>query len=232
MPKNIFNISEFEKIIKYEFKDKSLLEKALCHSSYANEHRNLNLESNERLEFLGDAVLELVISNFIYKRYNKMPEGELTKFRATIVCESTLAKEARQLKIGDYIVFGKGEKLTGGKMRESILADAFEAIIGAVYLDSNIEIVRKYIMTIMEPVIYSLQKSFGTMDYKTYLQEIIQKNSKETVRYQIVNELGPDHSKEFTAIAIHNGKQLGKGNGKTKKEAEQNAAFNALNNNQ
>lgn len=231
MLKNKYNISEFENIIKYKFKDKSLLVEALCHSSYANEHRNLNLESNERLEFLGDAVLELVVSDFIYKNYNKMPEGELTKFRASIVCEATLAKEARQLKIGEYIIFGKGEKVTGGKMRDSILADAFEAVIGAVYLDSNIETVEKYIMTIIEPVIASLQKSFKTMDYKTYLQEIIQKNSRETVGYQIVDELGPDHSKEFTAVAIHNSKQLGKGRGKTKKEAEQNAAFNALNNN-
>lgn len=223
------NLLEFEKIISYEFKNKNLLTQALCHSSYANENRKTNIKNNERLEFLGDAILELVISDYIFNSYPEMPEGELTKFRASIVCETTLAKEAISLKIGDYIMLGKGEKSTGGSTRESILADAFEALIGAIYLDNGIDCVKQYILKIMKPVIFKLQESFKTMDYKTYLQEIIQKKDKETVKYEIIKEQGPDHSKEFIAVATHNGKNLGKGLGKTKKEAEQNAALDALN---
>lgn len=224
------DLSEFEKIIDYKFKNKKLLEQALSHSSYINEARRNHIENNERLEFLGDAVLELVISEYIYIKYTNMPEGELTKFRASIVCEPTLAQQAKKLKIGKYIMLGKGEKTTGGDGRDSILADAFEAVIGAVYLDGGIESAKKYILAIMNPIISSLQQSFKTMDYKTYLQEIVQKTSKETVRYEIIDEIGPDHSKEFIAVAIHGNEKLGQGKGRTKKEAEQNAAMDALNN--
>jgi ribonuclease-3 len=208
--------------------DKNLLKKAFSHSSYANEKRKLNIESNERLEFLGDAVLELVISEYIYNHFPKMPEGELTKFRASIVCETTLAEEARVLNIGNYIMLGKGEKSTGGETRNSILADAFESVIGAIFLDGGIECAKKHILGIMEPIIANLQKSFRTMDYKTYLQELVQSTSKETVRYEIIDEIGPDHDKAFIAQATHNRKVLGQGQGRTKKEAEQNAAFEAL----
>lgn len=221
-------LSEFEKIISYEFKDKNLLKKAFSHSSYANEKRKQGIESNERLEFLGDAVLELVISEYIYKNFPKMPEGELTKFRASIVCETTLAQEAKRLNIGKLIMLGKGERVTGGETRNSILADAFEAIIGAIFLDSGIECAKDYILGIMKPVIINLQKSFRTMDYKTYLQEIVQSASKETVRYEIIGEIGPDHDKQFIAQAIHDGEILGEGRGRTKKEAEQFAAYEAL----
>lgn len=221
-------LSEFEKIINYEFKDKNLLKKAFSHSSYANEKRKQGIESNERLEFLGDAVLELVISEYIYKNFPKMPEGELTKFRASIVCETTLAQEAKRLNIGKLIMLGKGERVTGGETRNSILADAFEAIIGAIFLDSGIECAKDYILGIMKPVIIDLQKSFRTMDYKTYLQEIVQSTSKETVRYEIIGEIGPDHDKQFIAQAIHDGEILGEGRGRTKKEAEQFAAYEAL----
>lgn len=223
------DLLDFEKVIAYEFKDKKLLAQALCHSSYANENRKIDFENNERLEFLGDAVLELVISDYIFKNYTSMPEGELTKFRASIVCEATLAKQATKLKIGEYIMLGKGEKSMGGNKRDSVLADTFEALIGAIYLDNGIECVKKYILDIMSSTILKLQTSFKTMDYKTYLQEIIQKHNRETVKYEIIKEQGPDHSKEFVAVAIHNGKNLGKGCGKTKKEAEQNAALDALN---
>lgn len=222
------DIMEFEKIIKYEFKDKNLLKKAFSHSSYANEKHKLGIESNERLEFLGDAVLEVVISEYIYKDFPKMPEGELTKFRASIVCEATLADRAKLLNIGEYLLLGKGEKSTGGETRNSILADAFEAVIGAIFLDSGIEYAKKHILGIMEPVIADLQKSFRTMDYKTYLQEIVQSTSKETVHYEIIEEIGPDHDKEFVSQANHSGTILGTGKGRTKKEAEQNAAFEAL----
>ncbi len=225
------NLIEFEKIINYNFKNKTLLSQALSHSSYANENYKKEIESNERLEFLGDAVLELVISDFIYNEYIEMTEGELTKLRASIVCEPTLAQKAKELKISDYIMLSKGEKSSGGNMRDSLLADTFEAIIGAVYLDSSIETVKEYIINIMKPVILELQNSFRTMDYKTYLQELVQKNSRETVKYKIVDEIGPDHSKQFVAEAIHRNIRMGKGSGKTKKEAEQNAALDALNKN-
>jgi len=223
------DLSEFEKIINYKFKNKKLLAQALCHSSYANENRKIDFDNNERLEFLGDAVLELIISDYIFRNYTSMPEGELTKFRASIVCESTLAKHALKLKIGEYIMLGKGEKCAGGNNKESILADAFEAIIGAIYLDSDTERVKKYILDNMKPTILRLKESFKTMDYKTHLQEVIQKHDRETVKYEIIKEEGPDHNKEFVAVVSHNGKNLGKGSGKTKKEAEQNAALDALN---
>lgn len=222
------DILQFENIIKYEFKDKNLLKQAFCHSSYSNEINKSNIDSNERLEFLGDAVLEIVISEYIYTQYPNMSEGELTKLRASIVCEPTLAKEAKTLKIGNYIMLSKGEKSTGGNTRDSLLADTFEAIIGAVFLDGGIKSAKKYILSIMKPIIANLYKNFRTMDYKTHLQEIVQSTSKETVKYKIIGEIGLDHNKKFIAEALHNGKKIGQGQGKTKKEAEQNAAFSAL----
>ncbi len=225
------DILEFEEKINYKFKDKKLLEKAFSHSSYANESKKRMIESNERLEFLGDAVLELVISEYIYNHYKEMPEGELTKFRANIVCEPTLAKEARKLDIGKFLKLGKGEENTGGRERDSILADAFESVIGAIFLDGGIESAKNYILGLMIPVAKELQNSFRIADYKTYLQEILQKESKETVIYNIINESGPDHNKKFVAAAFHKNVKISEGEGRTKKEAEQKAAYNFLKNN-
>ncbi len=214
--------------INYEFKNSKLLQIALTHSSYAHESK-ANLENNERFEFLGDAVLELVISSFIFQEFPELPEGELTKLRASIVCEGTLAKKARELNLGNCIKLGKGEEHTGGRDRDSILADAMEAIFGAVYLDSGIESAREFIIELMKSSIFDLRKSFKYNDCKTYLQEIIQSKSKLALEYNIVEEKGPAHDKIFIVEVSHCGKSLGKGSGKNKKEAEQNAAFDAIN---
>lgn len=225
---NAFDIEVFEKRIDYKFKDKEKIKLAFTHSSYANEHRNTISENNERLEFLGDAVLDMVVSEYIYKKFPKMPEGELTKLRAGVVCEGSLAKIAREFEFGKYLLLGKGEESTGGRNRDSILADAFEAVIGAICIDGGIESVSKYIMSFMEKVIDDMKINFRTLDCKTHLQEIIQKNSKNPIVYKIIDEKGPDHDKVFIAGVYHNDITLGIGEGKSKKEAEQNAAYNAL----
>ncbi|MDE6181888.1 MAG: ribonuclease III [Eubacteriales bacterium] len=213
----------------YNFKNKKLLETAITHTSFTHENKRKDIEDNERLEFLGDAVLELVISSYIFKKFGELSEGELTKLRASIVCESSLAERARVLKIGENLRLGKGEEQTGGKERDSLLADAFEAIIGAIYIDSNnIEKVSEFIIKQMENTILEKRKSFLKNDCKTYLQELIQKNSKIPIEYTIIEEDGPAHNKMFTVSVIHNGKILGEGKGKSKKDAEQNAAQVAI----
>ena len=222
------HLTEFEKIIEYSFNDKHILSLALTHSSYANEHKLGKFEYNERLEFLGDAVLEFLVSRYIFEKYPELPEGELTKLRASVVCEGSLAKKAVDIHLGDFLYLGKGEELTGGRTRESILADAFEAVIGAVVIDGGIENAEKYVMGLMTDVISSVRNSFMLMDYKTRLQEEIQKSSKEPVAYAIVKESGPDHGKLFEAEVSHRGSVLGSGTGRSKKEAEQAAAKNAL----
>ncbi len=219
--------SEFEKKINYVFKDKRLLNIAFTHSSFSNEN---NLDgNNERLEFLGDAVLELTVSDFLYKKFQYMSEGDLTKLRASIVCEQSLSKIARNINIGKYLKLGNGEEMTGGRERDSILSDALEAIIGAVYLDSSIEYAKKLIISFIPKEIESKQEKLLVNDYKSRLQEILQKNSKEPIVYDIIKEIGPDHNKLFTAQVRHHRKILGTGEGKTKKEAEQNAALSAMN---
>ena len=225
---NSTQLQEFQKRINYGFKNQNLLMLAFTHSSYSNEHRLGRLEYNERLEFLGDAALEFIISKYIYKRFPNMPEGELSKLRASVVCEGSLAKKAKEIGFGKLLLLGKGEELTGGRDRASILADAFEAVIGAVCLDSGIDEAEKYVLNLMGGVIEELKDSFRDADYKTKLQEILQKESKEPLVYSIVGENGPDHVKEFTAQVSHCGKTLGTGKGRSKKEAEQNAANNAL----
>ena len=222
------HLAEFEKIIEYSFNDKHILSLALTHSSYANEHKLGKFEYNERLEFLGDAVLEFLVSRYIFEKYPELPEGELTKLRASVVCEGSLAKKAVDIHLGDFLYLGKGEELTGGRTRESILADAFEAVIGAVVIDGGIEKAEKNVMGLMTDVISSVRNSFMLMDYKTRLQEEIQKSSKEPVAYAIVKESGPDHGKLFEAEVSHSGSVLGSGTGRSKKEAEQAAAKNAL----
>lgn len=225
---NPISLENFEKKINYIFKNKELLALAFTHSSYANENKKGKHENNERLEFLGDAVLDMVVSEYMYKTFPEMPEGELTKLRAGVVCEPSLAKLAREFDFGSYLLLGKGEESTGGRNRDSILADAFEAVIGAVCIDGGILVASSYIMSYMEQEIEQMKKSFRTIDCKTRLQEVIQKASKNPVTYAIIDEIGPDHDKIFVAEVYHDGEVLGKGEGKSKKEAEQSAAFDAL----
>lgn len=219
------DIEDFQSMIGYQFSDSQLLTKALTHSSYANEHRMSKFENNERLEFLGDAVLEIVTSDFLYRKYEDMLEGELTKFRASIVCEPTLANFSKEIDLGDFLRLGKGEDNSGGRFRSSVLSDAVEALIGAIYLDGGIDEARIFIeSTLLKNV--EQRKLF--VDSKTHLQELIQKNSDMTITYEVVAERGPDHSKLFEVTANHNKKVIGHGFGRSKKSAEQEAAFDAI----
>jgi ribonuclease-3 len=221
-------LAEFEDIIGYKFKDRDALVLALTHSSYANEHNLGKYEYNERLEFLGDAVLEFFVSRYIFEKFPQMPEGGLTKLRAGAVCEGTLAKKAHEIRLGEFLRLGKGEELTGGRNRDSVLADAFEAVIGSVLVDGGIPAAEKYVLGLMTDEINALRDSFMFMDFKTRLQEIVQKTSKLPLKYTIVGESGPDHGKVFEAEVLHDGVILGRGTGHSKKEAEQEAAKAAI----
>ena len=210
--------------IGYDFKDISLLEVALTHSSYANEQKKVNCCDNERMEFLGDAVLELSSSDYIYKNHSEMAEGKMTRLRASIVCEPTLALCARAIKLDTFIRLGKGEELTGGRSRDSIVSDACEAVIGAIYLDGGFanakEFIHKYILTDIEH-----KQLF--YDSKTILQEVVQ-GEHEQLTYVLTDESGPDHNKSFTVRACIGERVIGSGTGHTKKAAEQEAAYQAL----
>ncbi len=220
------NMSEFEEILQYKFNDIRLLEHALCHSSYVNEARN-GMTSNERLEFLGDSVLSIVVSDYLYANYKKLPEGELTRLRASLVCEKSLCSFSRQLEIGRFLNLGRGEEKNGGRERDSILADAFEAVLAAIYLDGGIEPARKHVMRfVLDELKHTEDEVFK--DYKTALQEIIQKNPEESVEYVLTDESGPDHDKMFTVEVHLNSNVIGTGTGKNKKRAEQMAAKQAL----
>lgn len=222
-------LKELEKTINYRFKDITSLNTALIHSSFANENKLLVHKNNERLEFLGDVVLNLIVSQYLYKRFETSPEGELTKKRATIVCESSLAFAARKLNLGRYILLGKGEESTGGRNRESILADTFEAVLGAIYIDGSLASAQKFLLDIFEEeAIYAFTTGNLFTDYKTELQEILQRNTNEKIEYTVEKEVGPDHSKKFYMNVIVENKVIGKGIGKNKKEAEQMAAKQAL----
>lgn len=220
-------IEDFEKIIGYEFKNKKFITEALTHSSYANENRLEKYKNNERLEFLGDAVLEVVVSEKLFLTNEKMPEGELTKLRASIVCEKSLAFCARKINLGEFLLLGKGEDVSGGRNRDSVISDAFEAVIGAMYLDGGIEIARNFIL---ENVTKQAEENTVFQDSKTKLQEIIQLESGKELTYILKETTGPDHNKIFKIDAVVEGKVLGQGVGHSKKEAEQKAAFNAINN--
>jgi ribonuclease-3 len=210
----------------YEFKRHSLLKHAITHSSFVHEQKLHQLDSNERLEFLGDAVLELCMSDFLYHRYPEMSEGDLTKKRAALVCESTLATLARGLSIGTFILLGQGEASEGGREKDSILSDVFDSILGAIFLDGGIEEVRALILRLYEPI--ADKTSVGKKDYKTALQEHLQRKGNATAVYSIIKETGPAHKKVFTAQATHKGKVIGTGTGASKKNAEQEAARVAL----
>ena len=216
-----------EEKIGYKFNNIQLLKNALTHSSYANEARN-GICSNERLEFLGDSVLSIVVSDFLFKKFNSIPEGELTKLRSSLVCEKALCGFSRELNLGKYLLLGKGEDKGGGRERDSILADAFEAVLAAIYLDGGMEIARKIVMNF---VLRELDHTSDTgfKDYKTALQEIIQRNPEEYVTYIVTDESGPDHDKSFEVEVHLNSNVIGKGSGKSKKQAEQMAAKQALN---
>ncbi|MGN0606093.1 MAG: ribonuclease III [Oscillospiraceae bacterium] len=220
-------ISEFEEILKYTFKNKNLIKEALSHSSYANENKKTR-HSNERLEFLGDSVLSIVVSQYLFQHFTHLPEGELTKIRASLVCEKSLHVFAKQINLGKYIFLGKGEENTGGRERPSILADAFEAVIAAIYLDGGLEAAEKHILRFIPEDIDSKKQMSNFSDYKTILQEVIQKNPEEKIEYSLVSESGPDHNKAFTVQVCLNSNVIGRGTGKSKKDAEQMAAKEAL----
>ena len=221
-------MKKLEETIEYSFKEKMNLLLALTHSSYANEKRNEKLCSNERIEFLGDAVLNIVISEYIYSRFSNLSEGELTKTRASIVCEASLMKCANSIGLGNYLLLGKGEENTGGRTRTSILSDAFEALIGSIYIDGGLSEARNFIYSHMHDVIGSSFSGEAFVDYKTMLQEVVQKNGELKLQYKILQENGPDHNKMFVVQVSLTEKVLGKGEGRSKKEAEQNAAKAAL----
>lgn len=208
--------------------NENLYKTALTHGSYTYENRLLVQENNQRLEFLGDAVLELSVSDYLYRTYPHYAEGELTKLRATIVCASSIARVASQLNLGDYLLMGRGEEKSGGRERPSILADAFEALLGAVFLDHGWEAAGKFALSCLKPVIEDVFAGRLERDYKTELQEVLQRRSPEPIQYIILNEKGPPHNKIFTAAVIYRNQEIGRGVGTSKKEAESQAAAQAL----
>lgn len=219
------NFRELEGAIGYAFKNKSLLERAMTHSSYSGGKNN---GCNERLEFLGDSVLQLTVSKYLFTNMNKEPEGGLTRLRASIVCENSLYSFAKRIDLGKYILLGKGEEMTGGRDRRSILADAFEALIAAIYLDGGMETAERFILGFV-PSIEALKSGKVKLgDYKTILQEIIQQNPEEHISYDVTDEEGAEHSKVFSASVLLNGQAIGRGKGLSKKEAEQAAAKEAI----
>ncbi|MDP5273408.1 ribonuclease III [Chengkuizengella axinellae] len=209
------------------FKNQKLLKQAFTHSSYVNEHRLSKYEDNERLEFLGDAVLELTISEYLFQTYRRLPEGELTKLRASIVCEPSLEKFASALDFGAYAFLGKGEELTGGRARPALLADLFESFMGALFLDQGLEAVKSFLEKYIFPKLSSEGKP-QLKDYKTQLQEFTQQHNMGVIKYRIVDESGPAHERLFVSEVSMNDTSLGQGKGRSKKEAEQQAASKAL----
>ena len=216
---------ELEKKIGYTFQNRALLKQAVTHSSFANEQKINRQKHYERLEFLGDAVLELVSSDFLFQTHPEMPEGQLTKLRASMVCEPALAYCAKDLTLDSYIQLGKGEEATGGRYRDSIVSDVMEAVIGAIYLDGGMEPARTYIHRF---VLSDLENKQLFLDSKTNLQEYMQQNLKKEFHYRLVEESGPEHDKVFLVEVVMEEKVLGRGKGRTKKAAEQQAAYEAL----
>lgn len=219
------DLDGFQKIIQYQFNNIGLLKNALTHSSYANEKKTGNYKDNERLEFLGDAVLELTSSEFIYTGNPDMNEGKMTRLRASIVCEPTLAMCARQIHLQEYIMLGKGEDLTGGRTRDSIISDALEALIGAIYLDGGFANAKEFIL---KYILNDLEGKRLFYDSKTILQEMVQGGQEKGIVYQLVGEEGPDHNKSFRVEVVIGGEAFGCGIGRTKKAAEQEAAYQAI----
>jgi len=209
------------------FNDIKILLTALTHPTYVFEKKNVR-EHNQRLEFLGDAVLGMIVAEFLYRNYPDKSEGDLTKLRASLVCESSLAKNARRINLGEYLFMGRGEDISGGRHRQSILADSYEALVGAIYLDKGLDAARNFVVRDLKILLNEgVESTFK--DYKTLLQELVQKRHNENVSYSILEESGPDHNKSFVAGVYLKGKLLTKGSGKSKKEAEQEAAKYAYN---
>ncbi len=218
-------LQELEEICGYRFSDKSLLFQAMCHSSYVFETNKGALASNERLEFLGDAVLELASSEIIYDRYPEMPEGEMTRLRASLVCEPTLAMDARDIGLGRFLILGKGEEQGGGSEKDSIVSDALEALIGAVFKDGGFARAKEFVSRF---VMNDIEKKRLFSDSKTLLQERLQGRESEKITYEIIRDSGPDHNKYFEARVLCGSRVLGEGGGRSKKAAEQQAAYQAL----
>ena len=216
---------EIEESIGYIFKNKNLLKNALTHTSYAYEN---NVESNEKLEFLGDSILEFISSKYIYKNYPNLKEGEMTKVRAEVVCEESLYKVAKKHHFSDFLYLGKSECLSHGKNKPAILADSVEAVIAAIYFDGGLEKAEKFIIENLNEAIEISTKHVGMKDHKTVLQEKLQENGNVKIEYEVVKSIGPDHDKTFFVEVFCNGEKLAQGNGKTKKQAEMQAAENAL----
>ena len=223
---NQLQIKELQDKINYSFNDTELLIKSLTHSSFANENLRDNDASNERLEFLGDSLLGMTVALLIFEVEPQLSEGQMTKLRASLVCEKSLVTIAKELCLGKYLLLGRGEEHGGGRNRSSILSDAFEALIAAIYLDGGHEPVHRLISALFKPVINDPPS--GSADYKTKLQEMIQKKPGQVLSYELTGELGPDHDKSFLVSVILNGEKIGTGTGKSKKNAEQEAARSAV----
>lgn len=224
------NLSSLENILGYNFINTDILLRALTHSSFANEQkaRGISVLCNERLEFLGDSVLSMVVSEYIFINYPQMPEGELSRIRSGAVCERALSGYANSIKLGNFLYMGRGEELTNGRSRISILADAFEAVLAALYLDGGIEKVKAFIIPYITAEIKRIFKSGHTEDFKTMLQQIVQQEQGEMLEYILIEEIGPAHNRIFRVEARLNSNIIGHGEGKTKREAEQNAAREAI----
>lgn len=220
-------MTALEERLGYSFRNRALLETALTHSSYANENRASGIVCNERLEFLGDSVLGVTVADFLYRHFPDMPEGRMTRLRAELVCEQSLHRVALELHLGDYLRLGKGEEHNGGRGRASILSDAVEAVIAAMYLDAGMETAAGFIHRCLLDDVRAIETPTFT-DYKTSLQELVQRHSGQVLSYELVGEEGPDHAKTFRVQVCLNGDPIGRGIGRTKKEAEQTAAANAL----
>ena len=220
-------MTALEERLGYSFRNRALLETALTHSSYANENRASGIVCNERLEFLGDSVLGVTVADFLYRHFPDMPEGRMTRLREVLVCEQSLHRVALELHLGDYLRLGKGEEHNGGRKRASILSDAVEAVIAAMYLDAGMETAAGFIHRCLLDDVRAIETPTFT-DYKTSLQELVQRHSGQVLSYELVGEEGPDHAKTFRVQVCLNGDPIGRGTGRTKKEAEQAAAANAL----
>ncbi|MFP4975858.1 ribonuclease III [Paenibacillus sp. CN-4] len=224
------DLKQLQTQLQIKFHDLLLLKQAFTHASYVNEHRFHQHQDNERLEFLGDAVLELTVSEYLYNLLPDRPEGELTKLRAAIVCEPSLVKFAENLNFGKFVLLGKGEELTGGRTRPALLADVFESFVGALYLDQGLDAVRDFLNRYVFPLVETDGKLQMQMsDFKTELQELIQHHGMGSLEYRIVEERGPAHEREFVSEVFMGSRSLGRGTGRSKKEAEQQAAAGALN---
>lgn len=219
---------ELQKKIGYSFQDIDLLKIALTHTSYANEHKKKMIKHNERLEFLGDSVLSLIITTYLFKNLSNIPEGELSRIRSTIVCENSLKMSGDKFGLSQYIYMGKGEEQTGGRNRSSIVSDAFEALIASIYLDSGYESAEKFVLSQMDDIIQKAIQGKLFKDYKTQYQEVIQKKSNAKIEYVVISEEGPDHQKTFTVSLLLNDNVISTGKGRSKKVAEQKAAEIAL----